>query len=500
MKKVAYRLFLLALACVHLAFLGRSQYLQNAMNRNSVQVSADKTEVYPGEQVTITYHLLTRMNPDYLGPYQFGDFGNAWIGRLGPPPQKSELELTFLEGNQFLEFEKDRFAVIPVKPGRLEVKPPSVLLQFNQKESPRNYRLAYDFPAIEVTVKDFPTDEQPESFNGWSGVFSIGAKVDTTELTTKGIIHYLIHVNGKGNLQELMLPAPNMGLDFTLDAIKSEVVWKWQGSVLTGRKTFNLAMIPRRVGELVMPALEIDYFHIGEEIYKVLKLEKKKIKVDRLALLPMHDSETNLPSDPRLLILLDITKSMLTKDIENKSRLSISKSSLTQWLRNQNLGLVALQTFTTETKTILRFSNEHDATLISESVAAIESEIENESTIADMLLEVSNILDHISASGESKTIVLVTDSQDDWSYIGATHVAEKARELDVRVHVIAVAKRMGDLFPTFNAATGKKIEAHSIAVDSAHLEAIARITNGTFHHVTKSSDFKKALAEIQTLL
>ncbi|PIQ86674.1 MAG: hypothetical protein COV74_03650 [Candidatus Omnitrophica bacterium CG11_big_fil_rev_8_21_14_0_20_45_26] len=488
-------LFGLLLAGVCLLCSGCNEFLDQAAANNQIQVETSAHEIYLGDQVVLNYVFLTRQESEYLGISELGDFSGAWLERHELPPQANDLELATWESSQFLRFNKESITVIPAHAGKHLIQPPAVVIELQQQILPRTYRLILKPRPIEIVVKDFPRWRKPSSFSGWSGVLNISSSVHTDQLTEEGVVHEKLVLSGRGNIQDMHLPPVVVGSDFQLIKVSEEVQYKRKNGAIDISKTFDLTLKPTHVGSLTIPATSIDYFNTKEQRYRKLKIDQQKVQIDQLKLIDSFTPERPLQDKQTLLILLDISKSMAIQDYERQSRLEAAKKVLKDFIHSQAGSYVGLETFDVNKQTMLPLAQDHDVTLIDTSLASIDPSVkESRSMLYSLLLDSAEELKSFSTRAD---IVVITDVQDDWSYVDAALASELLKLDGMTVHVIALGHDLSDGVPFFDPITKKEIPYSDVAVDRHALKKLAESTGGDYAHAKSLDDLRRAFDHLQ---
>ncbi|MFH1385016.1 MAG: BatD family protein [Candidatus Omnitrophota bacterium] len=151
-----------------------------------VQIVPDKAEVYPYEQLTITYIMYTRRNLRYEGFEKEPETLGFWVEDL-TDKEKLVREEVSLEGRNYMKAEVRKLALFPTRSGEFTIKPTVVKcsVQITDKKDEkiddffkdnffgnvmtRREERLLETPSLDITVLPFPKENKPLGFKGMSG-------------------------------------------------------------------------------------------------------------------------------------------------------------------------------------------------------------------------------------------------------------------------------------------------------------------------------------------
>lgn len=254
-----------------------------------VMTKVNKDRVYVNEQVTLTYTVFTRVDLQYQGFDTEPDFKGFWIEELTDEKNLIRDE-TYFEGTRYLRADVRKVALFPTETGTFTLDLGTLKAQVQKVESrtdavdsffdddffgqsvlaKREERVLPTNPVV-IRVMDFPLENRPEYFEGASGDFKISGYVEKTEININEPLVLTIVIEGKGNLETL--PAPVIGGaldDFSLFETKTALEKTKVNEQIRGKKTFLYTFLASRVGELVLPEVYFDFFHLKYQKYMSL--------------------------------------------------------------------------------------------------------------------------------------------------------------------------------------------------------------------------------------
>ncbi len=264
-----------------------------------IRANVDKTNLYQGEQLMVSYKLYFRVN---IAQYQIDkmpSFTGFWAENFELPQKQNSVET--LDGVQYNVIELKRAALFPEQSGTLQIDPIQMKLVAQVKvknkrnslfddpffhdpfddifnSSYQNVPITVSSPTISIAVKPLPAGA-PTSFTGGVGRYSLSAKVDKTETATDDPITYKVTLSGTGNLKSVDKPTVAMPPDFeTYDPKIAENI-PANINPVSGSKAYEYLLVPRVAGDYILPKLEFTYFDIDKKKYVTLNSEEISIKV-----------------------------------------------------------------------------------------------------------------------------------------------------------------------------------------------------------------------------
>lgn len=273
-----------------------------------IKVEVDKTNPYQGEQITASYKLYTRL-PMSVNLTQLPSLNGFWSQDFqipNPPRAKEEI----VNGRKYQVFLLKKSALFPQQSGILELDAAKAegvvrVLQQVKGHSPfaddpfasffmddpffnedafigynyKDVRVKLSSQPVKINVKPLPTHNQPESFTGAVGNFSVNASVDKTALSTDDAATLTFTISGSGNLKLIGSPKitfpPELGI---FDPIITDTI-TGRNPTITGSKIFTYSISPQTPGEFVIPSIPLAYYDAAAGEYKIIRSQPIKIQV-----------------------------------------------------------------------------------------------------------------------------------------------------------------------------------------------------------------------------
>ena len=237
-----------------------------------IEAKPDKEQVYPGEQVTVTYRLFTRLNlsiEDIEYPKSVG-FWNEDL-RVVKTVRFRETEI---KGVEYKVATLYKAAMFPTQTGNLVIAPMTAICNveipsrrnkgvfdnsfFNSmyRETQRQF---IQSDSLNIDVMSYPK-KPPVDFTGAVGNFNVIAWVDTPNVKVNEAVTFRVKLSGSGNLNQFNMNGitfpKNMEVfpptsSFKRDEFRDE---------LTGEQNFEYILIPRLAGKFRLNPIKLTYF------------------------------------------------------------------------------------------------------------------------------------------------------------------------------------------------------------------------------------------------
>ncbi len=249
---------------------------QPAHTNIKLLVYSDRNTVYKGQQITITYKLLVPANVgvnDYSQPA--ATYDGFWKQDIKLPKQRVKQEN--INGQTYRSVVIQKVALFPQKSGDLTLAPTEI--QAIQSQGFFNQvKVKVKGNALKIHVKALPLDNIPASFSGAVGDFKLYPYLSDTLLTTDDAITFRIKISGSGNLNLIQAPEFNMPADFEVYDPKTSL--SLSGHIpVSGTKSFEYLIIPRRAGRFSIDPIEFSYFNPNTGKYVRLKTPVYKLHI-----------------------------------------------------------------------------------------------------------------------------------------------------------------------------------------------------------------------------
>lgn len=241
-----------------------------------LSIPEDRT-YYTGQaipaDITLYIHQNASLEQNAPRPEKVGeDFLTSGFSENGPQEQQLRTEngiyqavtwktiLTPVKsGPQTAEFQFEIVVRLPSKDTRQRRRSPLDSF-FGGGMFGRREHLILKTEAIELDIKPLPTANQPESFTGGIGLFSMDdPTLSHTQLKQGEPVTLTLAINGKGNFDRLQAPALNEDAGWRIYDPEEEFVTSDELGI-EGKKLFKYTLIPQETNLTQAPNLKFSFF------------------------------------------------------------------------------------------------------------------------------------------------------------------------------------------------------------------------------------------------
>ncbi|MBU2651145.1 MAG: BatD family protein [Bacteroidetes bacterium] len=268
-----------------------------------IRAYANKTNPYQGEQIIVTYKIYTTTQISDIQPEKAPSFQGFWYKSLKEDNRQITTYSEYVNNREYTVGEYAAYAMFPQKAGELKIEP--VILNcvakirkpgarrvrdpffdsffddpfFNMQY--QNVEVALESNPLTINVKPLPSAGKPAGFNGAVGSFRIDASADKTSVQTNEPITLKYTISGKGNLELIN----NLSISFPPDIESYEPRIlnniRTSSSGMSGSRTFEYLLIPRRAGTFTIPSVEFSWFDLESQSYKTGTTPEYTIEVSK---------------------------------------------------------------------------------------------------------------------------------------------------------------------------------------------------------------------------
>lgn len=248
-----------------------------------INLETNKKEVFEGEQITASWYLYTRGQVQDIDTLKYPSLDGFW---------KEDIEVATR-----LNFEQEvindvpyrrallvSYALFPIKPGEALIDPYkakcSVLMPFGGLGNfgfGRPYTFTKSSKPQKIKVLPLPTEGKPAQFSGGVGDFNVRASVENQDkLQAHQPFTLLVRVEGRGNAKLIELPPLNFPPELEVYDTTKETKFFKDG---TSYRNFQVLLIPRKDGEITIPAITFASFNPELKIYVTQETDPIVLKI-----------------------------------------------------------------------------------------------------------------------------------------------------------------------------------------------------------------------------
>lgn len=265
----------------------QKENIQSISDDMSIETSINNGDTfYFGEKIIYEENFLTTVNINSIGytkPPQFNDFSEKDIS---PANLKGAYEQSYFRSNsgkQGIKLNIYRGILQPnssgekiIKSGQMAVTQASGRRDFFfQQSTPPKY---FGGNNIKINILPLPTDK-PAGFQNIVGTPKLEYSWNSDKVNLGQSLVLNIKISGDANLDALEKIITSQFNDFNIfESFKGEDE-KVENGKYYAEKSFELALIPKKSGEVNTPEIKIPYFNTQNKKYEFLIIPSKKIDV-----------------------------------------------------------------------------------------------------------------------------------------------------------------------------------------------------------------------------
>ena len=238
-----------------------------------IEAKPDKEQAYPGEQVTVTYRLFTRLNLS-IEDIEYPKSVGFWNEDLRVA-QTVRFRDTQINGVGYKVATLYKAAMFPTQTGDLVIAPMTAICNV-EKPSKRRPSGVFDDPffnsmfretqrqfiqsdSLKITVMPYPKSP-PADFTGAVGKFDVVSWVDTPVVKVNEAITFKVRLKGTGNLNQFNMNTINFPQNMEVFPPTSSFKRDEFRDELTGELSLEYILIPRIPGEFRLNPVTLTYF------------------------------------------------------------------------------------------------------------------------------------------------------------------------------------------------------------------------------------------------
>ncbi len=272
-----------------------------------IRASIDKSSVYQGEGVAVTYKMYTKVQLLNYSVNKLPSFSGFWSQDVAMS-QQLEFRTENVDGVTYKVADIKKVILFPQRSGTLTIDPMEgeviARVQVKRQQQQRSndpfdqffndpffnnpffnnnvqdVKVNLKSDPIRVVVKDLPPGA-PAGFTGAVGKFSYEASLDKKETTAHDAVNLRLKISGKGNIKLIDIPKIEFPADFETYDPKENVNTNATMAGVTGSKTFEYLLIPRNAGNFKIPVTPFSYFDLEKKRYVEIPAPEINLKVGR---------------------------------------------------------------------------------------------------------------------------------------------------------------------------------------------------------------------------
>ncbi|TKC06303.1 BatD family protein [Pedobacter frigoris] len=256
-----------------------------------IRAVTNKSNVYQGEQLAVTYKLYTNIELVDNALDKLPDFNGFWSQEIKNNNPNVQWETEILNGTKYSVATLKQIILFPERSGKLTLDPLGMTFlvrvpvpsndpfEMMFGGSYKDLKRKIKSQPVTINVKPLPETGKPEGFEGAVGNYSMEAAIDRSELKANESLNYTIKISGSGNLK--LLKAPELTLAADIEKYDPKVNDKITETIsgVSGNRDFTYLLIPRHEGNYAIAPFKFSYFNPSTQRYVVLNSKGFDLKV-----------------------------------------------------------------------------------------------------------------------------------------------------------------------------------------------------------------------------
>ena len=224
-----------------------------------IKTEVDKTEVYEGEQVVVSWYLYTRGQISDVDTLKHPSLNGFWKEDI-EVATRLNFSRVIVNGLVYQRALLASYALFPIKSGVATIDDYKIRAQIMIQGAfgfGRPYLVTKSSKEVQVKVLPLPTKGRPLNFTGAIGQFNVKARLDTDRVEVDQAVTMTVDFSGRGNGKMIDLPPLNLPSFVEVYDTKTEAKFYKDG---TSSKTFEVLLIPRKAGKVEIEPIVMSLF------------------------------------------------------------------------------------------------------------------------------------------------------------------------------------------------------------------------------------------------
>ncbi len=250
-----------------------------------LRAEVNKTNVYRGEALTVTFKLYTNVNIVNYAVSKMPSLSGFYNQEITLPEQL-QLHNETVDGINYKVGELKKVVLFPQQSGQLSIDPMEleciarIQVKGNNRMDPfgmfqdpffgfnsaRDVKYAFKSNKVNINVKELPANA-PLGFNGSVGQLNFDATLDKKETKANEPVSLKLKITGTGNLKLVEAPEINFPPDIESYDPKINDNLRVSENGVSGSKTIEYLIIPRHEGTYDLAAITFSYFDLNKKQY-----------------------------------------------------------------------------------------------------------------------------------------------------------------------------------------------------------------------------------------
>ncbi len=207
-------------------------------------------------------------------------------------------------------------------------------------------------------------------------------------------------------------------------------------------------------------------------------------------------AETVTSEGINIVIVMDLSSSMLAQDFQPQNRLEVAKEKVRQFIAQRRSDRIGVVAFAGEALTQVPLTTDYP--VVDAAVSNLSAgQLEDGTAIGTAIATAANRLRN--APGNSRVMVLHTDGENNRGAIDPRTAARAAAEFDIRIYTIGVGTEGMAPVPVGRGIFGLRYENRPVRIDEDLLRDVAEITDGRYFRARDAAALQAIYQQIDRL-
>jgi tetratricopeptide (TPR) repeat protein len=249
-----------------------------------IRAEVDRSSVYPGEQVTLSYQLYTQVGINGIQLQENPPLSGFWVEDMEVEKNPKGTRRT-VNGREYVVYTIKKQALFATTHGKLKILSSTFVISVGTGGDlfgifGRTETLYRKTDEVTLDVKPLPLAGRPADFRNAVGSFKLTANIDKNQASTGEAVSLRIKLEGTGNMK--MIPDISIPSfpDFTIYSSKRvDGVRTLAENQIGGEKTWEYIIVPKAPGRQTIPSLTFSFFNAPQEKYETVKTPSISLNV-----------------------------------------------------------------------------------------------------------------------------------------------------------------------------------------------------------------------------
>lgn len=259
--------------------------IQQKIKENFFLVTdVNKKSIFVGEPVLVEIKAYARLNATSQVIRRPGFNGFSVIEMIDNYDQPPAIE--YINGKNYFVHLIRKVQLLPLQPGKFKVDQAEVksTIRFVRQDIDMNFEevlkgrsemrliphtTVIKSPVVNIDVKPLPDTNQPKSFSGAVGKYSLLGRMEKRMIQKGSSAVLKLRVNGEGNISLLTAPEVPSTDQYDVASPTSTEELNNNEYPVKGVKEFEYVITPKGKGNIEIPSVEFAYYDLTDRRYKV---------------------------------------------------------------------------------------------------------------------------------------------------------------------------------------------------------------------------------------